>query len=257
MPGDKLFHFLRLPIEIRYMIYEIVLCKENKLVAVARDAKSKDIAAILRTSKSVYDEAVTYWRMNTFHLSSLYVKGREWEMLTVNVRHLQVYLGGTYTADAQVVSALKKFENLEKIVVEYGTRVINGWARNRPQSTYQVAKATRFRQLTGHDVLCALRGLKDVKLSGTFNDNWKTLWRFNQDELAVYEEFLRDLVTRPKPTRADIKAKEAAQIKKLAELAGSKQAKDAHNRGLNKRGKKVKSKATLARDEDEYDGSWD
>jgi D-mannonate dehydratase len=166
---------------------------------------------------------------------------------------------GLYTTDHQVVNSLKKFQNLESIEVEYSWRIVCGWVRTRLQYTEQNTplEILRFRQLTGHDALCALRGLKRIQLIGDFKDSQSRDWRFLPEDLEMYEDFLTALVTQPKPTQAEIEAKAKAQLKLEAEEIAIREAKEERIRSNKRRRMKRKPTGKLMGDDDEYDGTWD
>ena len=243
------------------MIYELVLCKDKELKSVPRNTKSEDKSALLCTSKAIYNEANKYWQKNTFLLSESCLTDRDWDVLSRNVRNLHVVLDGTYTADKHIVNALEKFQNLESIKITYGWRFTSVHNRTRPQRTVQnVPSISRFRQMTGHDVLCALRGVQQIKLFAEFDVpvGIHINRRFDREQLQVYEDFLQEMVSRPKLTKAQIEEMEHARIKQEAELLAKKVARE--ERRLGKRRPHMKSKNAVkstGKDDDEYDGTWD
>lgn len=196
--------------------------------------------------------------MNTFFAGSSCVMRRDWDVLSVNVRHIHIYMDGSYKYDQLVVAALTHFEHLKSLKIEFAVQVFYGFSRTRAQYTYQNDhKIAKFRQLTGHDVFCSLRGLKHVELVMTGEKLAHINLKVTKEDLKVYETFLQELLTQPKPSKEEILEQDRAAEAKRAKLEATAKAKQEKARSLKRRRMKGKSWVSLEGDEDEYDGTWD
>lgn len=244
---------MRLPLEIRFYIYELVLVKDKRLSAIADRRKSSEWfgdSALLRTSKTVYNEAIEFWWKNTFYINYDTIR-QQHSLLTSHVHNLEIGLDGSHKSDVQILDLASQCGNLKTLKVEYGMRILIASVRSKRQYLCQNdVRAAKFRQLNGHDIFCSLRGLQKISVMAARNTKDLPQSGIKHKDMEDYQEFLTEIVSQPKATKEELAAE--AENKRLeAEAAAEAAAAKVKKQRL------LRRRSKFVGDDDEYDGSWD
>jgi len=241
------------------MIYETCLVSPLKLATTgtATKAINPPNLALLRTSRTVYEEAAPFFQKNTF-IVDYFLPARLKVMiegLNENIRILEVHVNGNYVKDQEMFLFLQSCKSLKKLTVIYSTGA-QYRRRSRPQRLYQDdLTLAKFSRLNGFDILCSLRGLEKVKIVVT-EPSLNAHYGIKETERLRFEDFLMTKVTQAPMTEEEIAAKKKAALEAERKLAKAKKVKASHAKP-----RSGKKRVTLDPDDsqDEYDGtprSW-
>ncbi|KAF7958564.1 hypothetical protein EAE96_002104 [Botrytis aclada] len=213
--SGKVFRFKKLPIELRYKIYEYALISETGLHPghpSCDSFKSSGVAlGLLASCRSINAECKQFLWKNTFDLNACSIKRlREVkDNLIKNARNLKFEWSGSgsgQSKDMLILGMLASCENIDTLhLVLWGSCVNDRrlWFNRKTQLMYQndlaiPAVVRKFNKSNGFDKLVSLHQVKKVIVTKhwTFT-NGSGYNSLTDDELKAFEKFLNDKLTTP------------------------------------------------------------
>ncbi|KAB8287892.1 hypothetical protein EYC80_010250 [Monilinia laxa] len=208
--SGKVFRFKKLPIELRYKIYEFALISNpgTSLYPEHSTRNEPRLAfGLLATCRSVNAECKKFLWKNTFALSipSLRTLRIDKQILIQNIRHVKCSWTGSFTKDVFLFGMLASCPNIETLEIELHPRCLeraNGFVHysRKPQFLHQDdISIQKFSRCNGFDKLISLQHLKKVVVSRTYNFvSLISSGVITEAEVKTFEKFLRKkLTTRP------------------------------------------------------------
>ncbi|KAF5878577.1 putative swi snf and rsc complexes subunit arp9 protein [Botrytis fragariae] len=213
--SGKVFRFKKLPIELRYKIYEYALISETGLhpgYASCNSFKLPGVAlGLLASCRSINAECTQFLWKNTFDLNACSIKRlREVkDTLIQNARNFKYEWSGSgsgQSKDMLILGILASCEHIDTLHLILWGSCVDGrraWYNRKPQHMYQndptvPAVVQKFNKSNGFDKLFSLHDLKKVIVTKhwTFTDGsgFNTL---TDVELKAFEKFLNDKLTTP------------------------------------------------------------
>ncbi|KAM0165971.1 hypothetical protein ACHAQE_002072 [Botrytis cinerea] len=213
--SGKVFRFNKLPIELRYKIYEYALISETGLhpdYSSCNSFKLPGLAlGLLASCRFINAECMQFLWKNSFNLNSCSIKRlREVkETLIQNARNFRYEWSGSgsgHSKDMLILGMLASCANIDTLDLVLWGSCVDGrraWYNRKPQYLYQndptvPAAVQKFNKSNGFDKLLSLHGLKKVIVTKhwTFNDNigYNSL---SDVEMKAFEKFLNDKLATP------------------------------------------------------------
>ncbi|KAF7906160.1 hypothetical protein EAF00_000439 [Botryotinia globosa] len=214
--SGKVFRFKKLPIELRYKIYEYALISKTGLHpghASCNSFKLPGVAlGLLASCRSINAECMQFLWKNTFDLNACSIKRlREVkDTLTKNARNFKYEWSGSgsgQSKDMLILTMLATCEQIDTLHLVLWGSCVDGrraWYNRKPQHLYQndptvSAVVQKFNKSNGFDKLLSLHGLKKVVVTKhwTFTDGGGYNDSLTDVELKAFEKFLNDKLTTP------------------------------------------------------------
>ncbi|KAG4031280.1 hypothetical protein MFRU_009g00700 [Monilinia fructicola] len=209
--SGKVFRFKKLPIELRYKVYEFALISNpGTSLYPEHPARIEPHLALglLATCRSVNAECEKFLWKNTFDLSvpSLKTLKLDKQILIQNIRHVKCAWTGSFTKDVFVFGMLASCPNIETLEIKLNGGCVeraNGFAlySRKLQFLYQDDISIRkFSRSNGFDKLVSLRHLKKVVVSKAFGiEQVMSSGFITEAEIKTFEKFLIKKLTTPPP----------------------------------------------------------
>ncbi|KAF7915882.1 uncharacterized protein EAE98_010962 [Botrytis deweyae] len=210
--SGKVFRFKKLPIELRYKIYEYALISETGLrpgYASCNSFKLPGVAlGLLASCRSINAECMQFLWKNTFDLNACSIKRlREVkDILIQNARNFKYEWSGSgsgQSKDMLILGMLASCEHIDTLHLVLWGSCVDGrrtWYNRKPQHMYQndptvPAVVQKFSRSNGFDKLVSLHDLKKVIVTKhwTFTD----ASGLTDVEFKAFEKFLNDKLTTP------------------------------------------------------------
>lgn len=210
-----MFRFLKLPIELRFKVYDLTI-SSDKVLRHEPKYKPSDLLTGLQlrgTCRQVHDETYKFFWRNSFTfyagIKDKISKRPIFPILTENLRDFTWESWGHMLKDTLTLRMLKDFDGLEILRVRFtnsslgNTPVPGGPAYHYHQvnDLHQFEPAVaKFKYIYGLDDLFRLRGLTTVIVT---NDTAVKYRRIPSDvitdaEFKAFEAFLTSEITKPK-----------------------------------------------------------
>lgn len=208
-----IFRFLKLPIELRYMIYRVVMVASKSLSKSALLQKNPIINgfALMQTSKAVYAEAKPFYYKNTFSIDDVRnpILKPSLPPLRQNMTSMSFkWPNSNKSRDAAFMNFVNSCESLTTLTIVI---THHGFSRGShsslPNTLHQDDPAVpEFSRYCGFDSLVSVRGLKQVKVDATEMLEHEPLYRFSHpgpavdaEKIQALEDFLNRVLTQSKP----------------------------------------------------------
>ncbi|KAF7867343.1 hypothetical protein EAF04_005426 [Stromatinia cepivora] len=205
--SGKVFRLKKLPIELRYKIYEFALISYSGLIPsnlpFDEGCKQPGLAlGLVASCRYINAECVQFFWKNTFNLSATTIKllRESKQTLIQNARNLKCEWSGIYSKDSFIFGLLASCAHLETLeIVLQRSCVSDGqptYYHRKVQRLHQADNSIRkFNKSNGFDKLISLHDLKKV----TVSKHWtleldKTL---TETEFKNFEQFLIKKLTTP------------------------------------------------------------
>jgi hypothetical protein len=194
-----IFRFTKLPIELRYKVYEFAVIGEKPLVHGVYNKRATTLGlGILATCHAIYQECLPFFWRNTFVVNDLpksfqFMK----EYFMRNVRKASFEWFGYRMKDPLTIQMLHKCKKLESLHVVLTGHCGSGGLYDRPQYLFQDDTSIRnFSRTNGFDSLVSLHGLKQATVSRTATTS--TFYHTaSKAEFDIFEVFLIKKLTEP------------------------------------------------------------
>jgi hypothetical protein len=199
LADGTIFRFTKLPIELRYKVYEFAVIGEKPLIHGPHNKRAGDLGlGILATCHVIYQECLPFFWKNTFVVNDLpksfqFMK----EYFMRNVRRVSFEWFGYRMKDPLTLQMLHECKKLESLHVVLTGHCGSGGLYDRPQYLFQDdANIRKFSRTNGFDSLISFRGLKQVTVSRTATTStyYQTA---SKAEFDAFEMFLIRKLTEP------------------------------------------------------------
>ncbi|KAF4624850.1 hypothetical protein G7Y89_g13321 [Cudoniella acicularis] len=220
---DKIFRFLKLPIELRNMVYTI-LVKSSSTVHLRYGHGPTDLTLAIRaTCRQIYDEASPIFYRNNFRFYEVPKDPLaiiSFEKLGVNMREVTFEWWAFVQKDKHALRMIGSFPKLEILHIVITRWCVGDLRRPRRQRLHQNDNSiSKFSKTAGFDEIASIRGLKKVTVSfSTTNGPFRG--SVSDAQLRTFEDFLNRELTQPKP-----KLQPAAAKRRSAGATKSKKSK--------------------------------
>ena len=197
-----LFRFFKLPLELRYKIYEFALFNPKGLSLRTRNkefAKPCNGLSLMLTCRQIYKESKKFFWHNNFYLNhGAIIKLREKTDFAKKLEVIDIYWDGKW-ADAAILSNIGEYPSLRVLNISLWTGAIN-WDRHINRNVlYQGEQNIKlFSKLRGFDQLASMRGLARVTFE-TYGDIAPQRKEATEKAIKAFEEFLNRELTKPRP----------------------------------------------------------
>ncbi|PQE22866.1 hypothetical protein CJF30_00008441 [Rutstroemia sp. NJR-2017a BBW] len=195
----SIFRFTKLPIELRYKVYEFAVIGEKPLVHALYNKRATTLGlGILATCHAIYQECIPFFWKNTFVVNDLpksFQFMREYFMR--NVRKASFEWFGYRMKDPITIQMLHNCKKLESLHIVLTGHCGSGGLYDRPQYLFQDDTSIKsFSRTNGFDSLVSLHGLKQVTVSraATASTYYHTA---SKAEFDIFEVFLIKKLTEP------------------------------------------------------------
>lgn len=205
--SGKVFRLQKLPIELRYKIYELALISDSGLIPSALPfddgCKQPGLAlGLIASCRYINAECMQFFWKNAFNLSAPTIKRlrESKQTLIQNARNFKCDWSGIFSKDSFIFGLLASCEHLETLeIVLQRSCVSDGqptYYNRKAQRLHQTDNSIRkFNKSNGFDKLISLRDLKKVIVSKHWTLNLdKTL---TETEFKNFEQFLIKKLTTP------------------------------------------------------------
>ncbi|KAM3084208.1 hypothetical protein ACMFMG_001686 [Clarireedia jacksonii] len=194
-----IFRFTKLPIELRYKVYEFAVIGEKPLVHRPYHKHTDGLGlGILATCHAIYQECIPFFWKNTFTVNDLpksFQSIKEYFMR--NVRKASFEWFGYRMKDPLTLQMLHKCKKLESLHIVLTGHCGSGGLYDRPQYLFQDDPSIRrFCKTNGFDSLISFRGLKRVTVSRTATTS-NYYASASKAEFDTFEKFLIMKLTEP------------------------------------------------------------
>ncbi|KAF8854980.1 hypothetical protein BDZ45DRAFT_676602 [Acephala macrosclerotiorum] len=206
--NQTIFRFLKLPIELRFRIYDMTISSDKKVRLGHYDIPSYEMLTGLQlrgTCRQIYDETRGFFWRNNIIIKDICKQTKLLvPRLTENLREVSWEWWNSKIKDPQTLRMFQDCKNLKILHVR-----LTKWSIYLPRRYYPTVKVqhlyrdepavAKFQRVNGFDELLRLRGLDDVTVK-----NDLPLTRriepadLSDEELNAFENFLKQKLTRPK-----------------------------------------------------------
>lgn len=198
----RLFRFLKLPIELRYRIYDMTVCSSSTLrhgnyqYGAARILGGIQLRA---TCRQVYEETRNFFWRNSFRIDFSKEMKPLTAILTENLREVKWDCWSFKIKDPVTLRMLSGCVNLKILhirLTRYCIDIHNTGRQTLHQNEPAVAK---FKKMHGFDELFSLRGLKTVTVANDMSFDLRIPpGDLSDEELKAFEAFLVKEITQPR-----------------------------------------------------------
>lgn len=201
---SNIFRFLKLPIEIRYLVYDYVFTSSKPI---RRYPYGQGVfnPNFLRACRQIRDEGLPFIYRNKFSISSqdaynggysclLQPGSTAWE----NIKEISYEWWGYAIKDKRAFEALARLPKLKVLQLLITTFVLDA-SHHRRQWSYQTDDNVKaFRRANAFDQLVQLRGLEHVTV-GRSSTNPPAPGALSKADEVKFQVFLNNVLTLPKP----------------------------------------------------------
>ncbi|KAE8442390.1 hypothetical protein EG329_003406 [Mollisiaceae sp. DMI_Dod_QoI] len=202
--SGSIFRFQKLPIELRYRIYDFAIITQKPLRKIREDTPYDKTScfALMQTCKDIYQEARPFFYRNNFHILDI----RKHEpiepvlpALMDNMREVTFSWLGIQVREIPILKFLATCKNLKTLNVILNSCCLQqgpGSLHYLPQKQYQNDDTIKkFRGCRSFDRLVSLRGLERINVCRALRDPDIV----DDAERKAFEDFLNRILTQPKP----------------------------------------------------------
>jgi hypothetical protein len=197
----EIFRFQKLPVELRYRIYDFTLLSSKPLHATPNPDKKLGFA-LLRTCRQIYEEASPFFYRNNFKIVDPIksLKG-SWDVLRQNIKEVTFEWWGFALKDPATLRALAKCPKLKLLNINLTQYCVGGDTRHHKRQYQHQDKDSikKFSRTQGFDALAEFRGLEKVTVSNPTGPFTAPAKEVSNEEIAALEAFLMKTLTKPKP----------------------------------------------------------
>ncbi|ESZ90153.1 hypothetical protein SBOR_9458 [Sclerotinia borealis F-4128] len=202
--SGKVFRFIKLPIELRYKIYDFALILPSGSTLFRSRYRGRHTPrlalGLLATCRFINTECMPFLWKNTYNMSAPTIKDFKFSKQTLieNVRHIKCAWSGYRSQDLLVFGMIASCTKLETLEIELTPNCVEAGPYNRHKVQYlhqEDSSIRKFSRSNGFDKLISLRDIKKVIVSR----RWKmALSSFvTEEELKTFEKFLIEKLTTP------------------------------------------------------------
>ncbi|PMD54178.1 uncharacterized protein K444DRAFT_136978 [Hyaloscypha bicolor E] len=200
-----IFRLMKLPLELRFKIYEYAIIANVPIRPTTAPSKILGLA-LLRASRQIYRECRPFFYQNNFKINSIVKNFMPYrESVTKNVQEITFDWWGFSQKDIATLTFFAQCKKLKVLHIMITKWSVDAAPYHRRQHTFQNEDSVkRFRKTNGFDKLVAIRGLQKVTVqncAGLYGASDVT-----QEELVALEAFLMRELTKPRPDGAETKA---------------------------------------------------
>jgi hypothetical protein len=202
----QIFRLMKLPLELRYRIYDFAVISERLLrVTNATDNSNIIGLALLRTSRQLRRECTPFLWKNNFKINEVvknFIPHRD--QIAKNVQEITFEWWGFAKKDVATLTFFGQCKQLKTLHIK-----ITQWAVDNKQYHHRQFKfqdetsIKRFNKTNGFDVLVAIRGLQKVTVQNAASQF--AAKDLTQAELDAFAAFLTRELCQPKPVEAEVR----------------------------------------------------
>jgi len=217
----SIFRFLKLPIELRYKIYELAVIGEDPFHPLNYRKRQNLALGLIRTCRQVHEESMRFFYKNNFQIIDDCKKLSERQALMGNLREVTFSWWGYATKDRFTFDFLGRCSQLKTLHLLLTSHCINASNYHRRQKLHQDDDSVkRFCKTNGFDSLVQIRGLSRVHVRP--NDGMHAPNNLPKTDLDAFETFLNGLLTLPKePVKEVVSEKTIRTSQKLISIQES------------------------------------
>lgn len=211
----SIFRFLKLPIELRYKIYELAAIAKDAYHPLNYRERQKLGLGLIRTCRQVHKESMRFFYKNNFQISDDCKKLSERQAVMENLREVTFSWWGYATKDRFSFDFFARCSQLKILHLLLTSHCVDASYYHRRQKLYQDDDSVkRFRKTNGFDSLVQIRGLSRVHVRP--NDGIHAPNNLPKTDLDAFETFLNGLLTLPKePVKQVVSEKTMRASQKL------------------------------------------
>ncbi|KAH7370326.1 hypothetical protein BKA65DRAFT_488199 [Rhexocercosporidium sp. MPI-PUGE-AT-0058] len=207
----RIFRFLKLPLELRYMIYDLTIGGNARLRLGSWQYSPDSILPGIQlrgTCKQIYEETSTIFWRNRFRISDICRRMKPLlPKLIDNVQELSWAWWNFKIKDANTLRAIQEFKKLRILNIELTEYCVDSPVRPNSSRQFlhqQEPSIAKFNKTSGFDLLIGMRGLERVTVTNSASDSCKIKPSAASDaEIRAFEVFVNRELTQPKETKED------------------------------------------------------
>ncbi|KAG4432162.1 hypothetical protein IFR05_012354 [Cadophora sp. M221] len=202
----RIFRFLKLPLEIRLMIYDLTIRANEQLRIGSWEYASSNILPAIQlrgTCRQIYEETSSVFWRNHFRLHD--ICGRIKLLLpklTDNIQELSWAWWNFKIKDANTLRAIQEFKKLRVFNIKLTEYCVDSPMRPRSSRQFlhqQEPTIAKFNKTSGFDILISMRGLERVTVSNSASGTCMIKPSDASDaEIRAFEVFVNRELTQPK-----------------------------------------------------------
>ncbi|CZR51233.1 uncharacterized protein PAC_01108 [Phialocephala subalpina] len=206
----RIFRFLKLPIELRFKVYDLTVCSDKTLCVGSYQYCPDEILAgiqLTATCRQIYEETRSMFWRNHFRIRDIFDKQAKLlaPVLTENLRKVTWSWWANKIKDPNTLKTFMQCKNLKIFNLRLTKYAVfsasHGYTSSKRQFLYQDEPAVaKFKLTNGFDELVSLRGLERVTVKNDYpSDEVKIRPEdLSDQELKAFETFLTQMLTQPK-----------------------------------------------------------
>jgi len=240
---------LKLPIELRYKIYELAIIGEDPFHPLNHRERQKLGLGLIRTCRQVHEESMRFFYKNNFQISDDCKKLSERQALMKNLQEVTFSWWGYAIKDRFTFDFLGRCSQLKTLHLLLTSHCIDASYYHRRQKLHQDDDTVkRFRKTNGFDSLVQIRGLSRVNVRP--NNGMHAPNNLPKTDLDAFETFLNGLLTLPKELVKQVVSKKTIRISQKLTSIQEPTPKKPNARKITKRAKR--SRAYLDSEDDYF-----
>ncbi len=202
----QIFRLMKLPLELRYRVYEFAAISEGLLrVTNANDNSNIIGLALLRTSRQLRRECTPFFWNNNFKINEVvknFIPHRD--QIAKNVREITFEWWGFAKKDVATLNFFAQCKQLKILHIRITQWAVDNKQWHHRQFKFQdEASIKRFNTTNGFDVLVAIRGLQKVTVQNAAPQF--AAKDVTQAELDALAAFLTKELCQPRPVEAEVR----------------------------------------------------
>ncbi|KAL5331765.1 hypothetical protein ACEPPN_001303 [Leptodophora sp. 'Broadleaf-Isolate-01'] len=211
--ADKsIFRIRKLPLELRYLIYEFAMVAYKPLHHTSGTSSPTLGLALMQTCKEMLEEAKPFFYKNSFRIDSVdRIIPDHFVAIRENLREVTFQWHGFSRRDGNAIKFFHSCPNLKilnLVVTQWGSTDANHYRRQRHHQ--DVVAIKKFSRCVGFDEIVGLKGLDKVRVLDSGHST------FTVAERKALRDFLTPILTTPKyiPPPMPEKVVKGARVKK-------------------------------------------
>jgi hypothetical protein len=204
----QIFRLMKLPLELRYRIYEFAVISERLICVTNANDNSNIIGlALLRTSRQLRRECTPFFWNNNFKINEVvknFIPHRD--QIAKNVREITFEWWGFAKKDVATLSFFAQCKQLKVLHIRITQWAVDNKQYHHRQFKFQYeASIKRFNTTNGFDVLVAIRGLQKVTVQNAASQF--AAKDLTQAELDAFAAFLTKELCQPRPVESEVRVR--------------------------------------------------
>ncbi|KAH6718155.1 hypothetical protein BKA61DRAFT_599122 [Leptodontidium sp. MPI-SDFR-AT-0119] len=202
----RIFRFLKLPLELRLMIYDLTIRTNEQLRIGSWEYASSNILPAIQlrgTCRQIYEETSSIFWRNHFRLHDICGKIKILlPKLTDNIQELSWAWWNFKIKDANTLRAIQEFKKLRIFNIKLTEYCVDSPTRPRSSRQFlhqQEPTIAKFNKTSGFDILISMRGLERVTVTNSASGTCMIKPSDASDaEIQAFEAFVNRELTQPK-----------------------------------------------------------